>query len=360
MSDWDIFLTNLDLTDKKGALGECGLTEGKELRDLEQMDEDDLNSDILDDDDLGLSEGQKEKFREAVAVLKQPAAAAAAAEIESARPRAEWKKLVDTACHNVYSATGLLGDGAADQAWPQIKQGETSKQRGQAVSAAIRGGQGPKGVFTGRVLFPTPSTNFEDCALTQYILDQSISAAKRIKIVQMLGYLFILIPVLDIMGTPDFLNQLKSITGLEEEVIGLFAGIIKSTGSSTEGKMDDIYFIKPNEKHTPLIKGIKGLIDRVIEEGTLESTNEKLLELIYQQKEALEERKLSWARKQRSDDSIPPEAMQTAMAKMPWASFKPSLRGGGKKKRKSKKRRSKKRKSKKRRSKKRKTYRRRN
>ena len=71
---FDDFLTQLDLADRKGDLADY-LEEGQEMRDLKQMDEDDLNSDILDDDDLGLTDDVKEKFREAVAALRTGAAA---------------------------------------------------------------------------------------------------------------------------------------------------------------------------------------------------------------------------------------------------------------------------------------------
>ena len=65
---YDGFLTALNLLDMKEALAEY-LEEGKELRDLKQMDEDDLNEDILDDDDLQMDEATKERFREAVTRL---------------------------------------------------------------------------------------------------------------------------------------------------------------------------------------------------------------------------------------------------------------------------------------------------
>ena len=68
------FLQQLDLTDKKDDLA-AYLGQGNELRELKQMDEDDLNGDILDDGDLGLDEDAKDKFRDAVVALRAPAAA---------------------------------------------------------------------------------------------------------------------------------------------------------------------------------------------------------------------------------------------------------------------------------------------
>ena len=69
MTDYDKFLKALGLTDRKDDLAEY-LEDGKELRDLKQMKEDDLNDDILDDDDLGFDDETKEMFREAVLALK--------------------------------------------------------------------------------------------------------------------------------------------------------------------------------------------------------------------------------------------------------------------------------------------------
>ena len=63
------FLMEIGLHDKKEALAEY-LEEGNELRDLKQMDEDELNEDVLDDGDLGLDESVKARFRAAVAGLK--------------------------------------------------------------------------------------------------------------------------------------------------------------------------------------------------------------------------------------------------------------------------------------------------
>lgn len=67
---YDGFLAQLDLQDKKEALADYLTEEGAELRDLEQMSLEDLNADILDDDDLGLDEETKERFRAAVSKLK--------------------------------------------------------------------------------------------------------------------------------------------------------------------------------------------------------------------------------------------------------------------------------------------------
>ena len=73
---YDDFLAQLGLGDRKEDLADY-LEEDQELRDLTQMDEDDLNDDILDDKDLGMDDDVKDKFREAVAALRTGAAPAA-------------------------------------------------------------------------------------------------------------------------------------------------------------------------------------------------------------------------------------------------------------------------------------------
>jgi hypothetical protein len=70
---YDEFLAQLSLSDKKDDLAEY-LEVGNELRDLKQMEEDDLNDDILEDGDLDLDDDTKTRFREAVARLKLAAA----------------------------------------------------------------------------------------------------------------------------------------------------------------------------------------------------------------------------------------------------------------------------------------------
>ena len=331
MSDWDNFLKNLDLTDKKGELAEY-LDGGKELRDLKQMDVEDFVEMM---DEITLTEEQKDAFREK---RSEKSLATILQEKKENKMKiwvAQIRKAVDDHLNDI-----------CPNKWPQINLNQTSEERHREVQNQDTGG---------------PLAHFKDIIVNQlnnklveYIQAKNRSSEENVMIIKMLGYLFILIRVLNIVGTPANFRQLTSITGLNDRVIGLFDEI--------SGNLHpDRFFRQPTQRYTPLLEGITELIDRVIEGETLDETNEKLLELIDQQKEALEERKLSWAaRKQRSADSISPEAMQTAMAKMPWASFKPSLRGGCKKKRKSKKRKTKKRRSKKRRSKKRKTYRRRN
>ena len=66
---YDEFLAGLDLQDKKDELADCGLDEGLELLQLAEMDNDDLESDFLDDEDLRLTDETKAKFRVAVAAL---------------------------------------------------------------------------------------------------------------------------------------------------------------------------------------------------------------------------------------------------------------------------------------------------
>ena len=72
---WGDFLEGLGLADKKDDLA-LYLDEGNELRDLKQMDEDELNADILDDDDLGLHDKTKARFRAAVGDLRVAASEA--------------------------------------------------------------------------------------------------------------------------------------------------------------------------------------------------------------------------------------------------------------------------------------------
>jgi hypothetical protein len=70
------FLSQLGLHERKADLAEYLSKPGNELIELTQMDEEDLDGDILDDDDLGLDDETKVKFRAAVAELRQSAAAA--------------------------------------------------------------------------------------------------------------------------------------------------------------------------------------------------------------------------------------------------------------------------------------------
>ena len=90
---FDDFLLQLGLTDKKDDLADY-LEEGNELRDLKQMDEDDLNEDILDDDDLGLDEDVKVRFRDAVVVLR--AATASAETLDAQSPKQKFDALLAT------------------------------------------------------------------------------------------------------------------------------------------------------------------------------------------------------------------------------------------------------------------------
>eukprot|EP01046_Picozoa_sp_COSAG06_P030513 COSAG06_NODE_2902_length_6117_cov_3.107843_2_plen_476_part_00 len=71
------FLSQLGLQERQADLAEYLSIPGNELTELMQMDEEDLDSDILDDHDLGLDDETKAKFRAAVAELRQSAAAVA-------------------------------------------------------------------------------------------------------------------------------------------------------------------------------------------------------------------------------------------------------------------------------------------
>jgi hypothetical protein len=66
---WDRWLAALGLADMQDSLANY-LSAGKELLELKQMDEDDLNEDVLEDDDLGFDADAKDRFRAAVAELK--------------------------------------------------------------------------------------------------------------------------------------------------------------------------------------------------------------------------------------------------------------------------------------------------
>jgi hypothetical protein len=66
---WDKWLAALGLADMQDSLGDY-LSAGKELLELKQMDEDDLNEDILEDDDLSFDADAKDRFRAAVDELK--------------------------------------------------------------------------------------------------------------------------------------------------------------------------------------------------------------------------------------------------------------------------------------------------
>jgi hypothetical protein len=66
---WNAWLAAVGLGDMQDSLADY-LSAGKELLELKQMDEDDLNEDILEDGDLGFDADAKERFRAAVAELK--------------------------------------------------------------------------------------------------------------------------------------------------------------------------------------------------------------------------------------------------------------------------------------------------
>ena len=314
---WGVFLESSGLLDKKDDLADY-FDEGYELRDLKQMDLIDLNDDILDDADLDLTEEEKDRFRVEFTQLRAEGAGIAEKEKKKAEQQEVWVGLVREAKEDLNKV--------CPGKWPQIQIDQTSDERHKQMQNQDRTTASPMTIFYD--VFTSQHTN----QLKDYI-EKIADGLNIIMIIKMLGYLFILITVLDIRGTPACLAKLKSITNLEENVIVTFSSI------SPAGNPKQYVQIPADLEPTDFFNGITGLIDRVITEKTLESTNEKLLSLIAEQKEALKDR-LSF---------YPPDT-QTGVFKM----------GGGKKKRKSKKRRSKKRRSKKRRSKKRKTYRRRN
>ena len=70
IADYDGFLESLQLVDKRDALADCGLDDGLELVQLQQMDTSDLQDDILEDPDLALAEEIKASFLAAVTALK--------------------------------------------------------------------------------------------------------------------------------------------------------------------------------------------------------------------------------------------------------------------------------------------------
>jgi serine/threonine protein kinase len=66
---WDEWLAALGLADMQDSLGDY-LSAGKELLELKQMDEEDLNEDVLEDNDLDFDADAKDRFRAAVDELK--------------------------------------------------------------------------------------------------------------------------------------------------------------------------------------------------------------------------------------------------------------------------------------------------
>ena len=70
---YDGWVAALGLHDKLDILAGCGLDEGLELKQLAQMDASDLHDDILEDEDLGLDDETKDRFRAVVEVLSAAA-----------------------------------------------------------------------------------------------------------------------------------------------------------------------------------------------------------------------------------------------------------------------------------------------
>jgi serine/threonine protein kinase len=98
---YDVFLSQLGLHERKADLAEYLSKPGNELIELTQMDPEDLDSDILDDDDLGLDDETKVKFRATVAELRQSAASVAedgggsADEPSDGTQRGAWLELME-------------------------------------------------------------------------------------------------------------------------------------------------------------------------------------------------------------------------------------------------------------------------
>ena len=70
------FLSQLGLHERQADLAGYLSIPGNELTELRQMDPEDLDSGILEDDDLGLDDETKAKFRAAVAEMRQAAVVA--------------------------------------------------------------------------------------------------------------------------------------------------------------------------------------------------------------------------------------------------------------------------------------------
>ena len=94
---YDTFLKKLDLLDKKKALGECGLEAGKELEQLKEMDDDELDA-ILEDKKLELDDETISAFREAVEALQTKEEAQAKEKAQRAHVKS---KLKDTGSENL-------------------------------------------------------------------------------------------------------------------------------------------------------------------------------------------------------------------------------------------------------------------
>ena len=77
---YDDWLANLGLHNYKDELAHCGLDEGLELQQLREMDDSDLNDDILSDEDLGLDDDAKTRFRVAVSELASSSTAGASSD----------------------------------------------------------------------------------------------------------------------------------------------------------------------------------------------------------------------------------------------------------------------------------------
>jgi hypothetical protein len=99
---FDDWLQALGLADKKDALGEL-LAPGKELMELEQMDADDLETDILMDPDLALTGEEKAEARKAIKELSS-AAEDPPDTSESSSSDSAWHEL----CHSLGVESGDL------------------------------------------------------------------------------------------------------------------------------------------------------------------------------------------------------------------------------------------------------------
>jgi hypothetical protein len=126
---YEQLLIQLGIPDKKDVLQDCGLDEGLELKQLGQMDPDDLEEEIIADEDLALDEETKDLFRDAVRRLSTVRAVASkwseraenSAETREASSttrqdtnarNSEWSELCEMLCMHdeVYTEAGKSED----------------------------------------------------------------------------------------------------------------------------------------------------------------------------------------------------------------------------------------------------------
>ena len=122
---FDDLMALLGLAEKKDALADY-LEVGNELRDLKQMDADDLDADILNDEDLGLDEDTKAKFRTAVTYLASVTGSTSVAGLASALGATATPTATATACDALV-------------AWIRTNVGQSEAQAMQAVRRDSQG-----------------------------------------------------------------------------------------------------------------------------------------------------------------------------------------------------------------------------